>query len=114
MGFLYFVKRHPEIDDSVPMAKWERQKLCFVRPKSDAALFEGCSAGFFAEVYSQQKVGDGMGDLRRMLARVAFYIRLMNVALNRNDYCVPIFYVSKDWKGQCMLMFQHTDKKKVR
>ncbi|KAE9391461.1 hypothetical protein BT96DRAFT_945359 [Gymnopus androsaceus JB14] len=30
---------------------------------------------------------------------------------NRKDFCVPIFYVTKDWQGMYMLMFEHTNGK---
>ena len=111
MAFLHFVKRDVHRDDVPDEALWAKQKLRWVHPKSDAALFRRYCACYFAEIYSIHRAPDGFGNLRRMLARVGFYVRFMNVALQRKDYCVPIFYVTKDWKGMCKLMFEHTDGK---
>ncbi|KAE9391634.1 hypothetical protein BT96DRAFT_945217 [Gymnopus androsaceus JB14] len=109
--FLYFTKHHANIDDSVFTYQWEKQMLCSINPKSDTALFNKLCTKYFSEVYSQHTSADGMGDLQCMQLRVGFYICSTNVTLQRKDFCVPIFYVTKDWQGMYMLMFEHTNGK---
>ncbi|KAE9398210.1 kinase-like protein [Gymnopus androsaceus JB14] len=109
MGFLNFQSADVNVSgDPELKAEWEKQMLHLTtHSKSDTTLVCGFKVHFFGEIFSRQTTPDKRGNLRQMLVHAAFYVRFVNLALQMHTCCIAAFC---NWQGECMLVFEHTDK----
>ncbi|KAE9398229.1 hypothetical protein BT96DRAFT_995124 [Gymnopus androsaceus JB14] len=112
MGFLNFQSADVNVSgDPELKAEWEKQTLHLTtHPNSDAALIRGFEVHFFRKIFSRQTTPDKRGNLRQMLVHAALYVCFVNLALQMHTCCIAAFYVNCNWQGECMLVFEHTDK----
>lgn len=79
-----------------------KKGLHLIHPRSDAAMFYDYEILFLAQVDSHSQYLDR----QKMLAQAAFYLRFLSLTLNLNTFCLPIFFITKNWEGECLLVYK--------
>lgn len=84
----------------------EDTRLHLIHPKSDGMLACRFELGLLIEVDSHSF----RNDWRRMLVQAAFYVRFINRTLKTHTCCLPIFWISKEYRGECYLVYEKDNK----
>lgn len=79
-----------------------------VIPRTDWAIFQSHGPMTFVELDSSslrptRSPSTHEKDELRGLAHAAFVVRLTNIALGIDNFCLPVIWVSKTWKARCSL-----------
>ncbi|KAE9387436.1 hypothetical protein BT96DRAFT_948366 [Gymnopus androsaceus JB14] len=77
-------------------------RLHLIHPKSDGMLACRFELALIIEVDSHNL----RKDWRRMLVQAAFYVRFINRTFKSDTCCLPIFWVSEEYRGQCFLVYE--------
>lgn len=81
-------------------------RLHLIHPKSDGMLACRFELALILEVDSHSL----RKDWRRMLVQVAFYVRFINRTFKTDTCCLPIFWISQEYIGECYLVYEKDNK----
>lgn len=80
----------------------QNTRLHLIHPKSDGMLACGYEIADLVEVDSHGY----RKDWRRMLVQAASYVRFINRTFQTNTCCLPIFWISETYEGECYLVYE--------